>query len=72
MTDVIMPGGMDGIALAQQVRERWPELKVLVMTGYTEQLDTITRLGFQVLPKPCTVEVMADAIRTATQAQPPA
>jgi CheY-like chemotaxis protein len=72
LTDVIMPGGMDGIALAQHVRERWPELKVLVMTGYTEQLDTIARLGFQVLPKPCTVEVLAEAIRKATRAEAPA
>jgi len=72
LTDVIMPGGMDGVALAQHVRQRWPQLQVLLMTGYTEQLDTITRLGFQVLPKPCTVEVLSDAIRKATCAGEPA
>jgi CheY-like chemotaxis protein len=34
-TDVIMPGGVNGLALANQVAERWPNLPVLFTTGYS-------------------------------------
>ncbi len=37
-TDVIMPGGMNGLQLAEQVRRRWPALPILLTTGYMEQL----------------------------------
>jgi PAS domain S-box-containing protein len=33
-TDVVMPGGMDGIALAKQVMERWPGLRVILTSGF--------------------------------------
>jgi CheY-like chemotaxis protein len=32
-TDVNMPGPMDGLKLAQMVRERWPPIKILVVSG---------------------------------------
>jgi CheY-like chemotaxis protein len=32
-TDLMMPGGMDGLTLARQARERWPDLKVLLTSG---------------------------------------
>jgi signal transduction histidine kinase/ActR/RegA family two-component response regulator len=65
LTDVVMPGDMDGLALAQRVRERHPRLGLLVMTGYAEQLDQITRQGFTVLAKPWTASHLAQALRTA-------
>jgi signal transduction histidine kinase len=68
LTDVVMPGEMDGLALAQQVRGRWPALKVVMMTGYAEQMDGIVRMGFTVLPKPCSVEMLAEAIEAAARA----
>lgn len=33
-TDVNMPGSMDGLALAQYVRGRWPPVKIIVASGY--------------------------------------
>ncbi|PIT02383.1 chemotaxis protein CheY [Bradyrhizobium nitroreducens] len=33
-TDVRMPGSMDGIRLATAVRERWPPIKLLVVSGH--------------------------------------
>ncbi len=62
LTDVVMPGELDGMALAQQVRAGWPKLHVIVMTGYAEQIDAIARLGFEILPKPCTPEMLAQAL----------
>jgi CheY-like chemotaxis protein len=34
LTDVLMPGGMSGVALAGEVGRRWPEVPVLLATGY--------------------------------------
>lgn len=36
LTDVRMPL-MDGIALAQAAQEKWPDLVILIMTGYSDQ-----------------------------------
>ena len=35
LTDVVMPG-MDGRTLARLLRETWPDLRVLFMSGYTD------------------------------------
>ncbi len=36
LTDVMLPGGMSGPELAAEVERRAPGLKVLYMSGYTE------------------------------------
>src|SRR5438876_73480 len=36
VTDVVMPG-MTGPEMAQRLRMRWPDLKIIFMTGYTEE-----------------------------------
>ncbi|MBF0487248.1 MAG: response regulator [Nitrospirae bacterium] len=46
ITDLIMPG-MDGFELLKLVRDRWPSLRVVVMTGYgtTEAASKSLELG---------------------------
>ncbi|MGV3571488.1 MAG: ATP-binding protein [Ramlibacter sp.] len=66
LTDVVMPGAMDGLALARYVRERHPRLHLVVMTGYAEHLDEITRAGFEVLAKPWNAASLARALRAGT------
>jgi DNA-binding NtrC family response regulator len=46
-----MPGNMDGIALARAVREKYPEMPVLLMTGYSEAASTLGS-QFPVMRKP--------------------
>jgi nitrogen-specific signal transduction histidine kinase/ActR/RegA family two-component response regulator len=36
LTDMIMPGGLNGLELAQYLRGRRPQLKVIYMSGYTD------------------------------------
>ena len=54
-TDLIMPGGMNGIALGREAKRRRPELKVLLTTGYAEASLERTDAGgseFDLLNKP--------------------
>ena len=52
-TDVVMPGGMSGIELANQAVAVSPALKVLITTGYPGHAELL-RNEFAVLPKPFT------------------
>lgn len=35
-SDVVMPGGMSGFDLANLARERWPDLRIVLTSGYTD------------------------------------
>jgi CheY-like chemotaxis protein len=68
LTDVIMPGPLNGRALADEVTRRWPKTKVVFMSGYTEnaiihhgQLDA----GVLLLSKPFRKSDLAHIIRQA-------
>jgi CheY-like chemotaxis protein len=54
-SDLIMPGGMNGVVLAREARKRQPRLKVLLTTGYAEASLERTDVGgseFDILNKP--------------------
>lgn len=59
-TDVVMPGGITGIELARKLRKRFPELPILLTTGYSEQVSVTE--GFPVLQKPYELSALASAI----------
>jgi CheY-like chemotaxis protein len=59
-SDVVMPGGISGIELARKVRDRFPELPILLTSGYSEQVGGTH--GFPVLPKPYEMESLAGAL----------
>ena len=50
--DVVMPGAMDGIALAHLVHERWPGVGLLVMSGKGVPRMAQLPPGAGFLPKP--------------------
>ena len=54
-SDLIMPGGMNGVMLAREARRRQPRLKVLLTTGYAEASLERTDAGgteFEIINKP--------------------
>jgi PAS domain S-box-containing protein len=59
-SDIIMPGGISGIELARKVRDRFPELPILLTTGYSEQVAGSH--GFPVLQKPYEMDSLAGAL----------
>jgi len=52
VTDVDMPGLIDGIALAQLVSSRYPSMQVVVTSGRSSAADRVPP-GATFIPKPC-------------------
>ncbi len=67
LSDVVMPGGMDGIALARELPTRHPGLPVVLMTGYAERLAEAEALRAVVLPKPFDAQLLARALAQAVE-----
>jgi CheY-like chemotaxis protein len=63
LSDVVMPGDMDGIEFARVLGERWPGLPVLLMTGYASRIAEAERLRIAVLPKPVDARLLARRLR---------
>jgi DNA-binding NtrC family response regulator len=62
LTDIVMPGSMDGLALARHVAKEHPGVKILLTTGYS-QAASDPRTPFTVLRKPYQLATMARAVR---------
>lgn len=45
VTDVHMPGSLDGIGVARLLRDRYPDIPVIYMTGRPGVLNGVGRLG---------------------------
>ena len=66
LTDVGLPGGMNGRQLADAARERRPGLKVLFVTGYAESAAVGSgqmEQGMEVMTKPFTLEMLAAKVQ---------
>ncbi len=68
-TDVVMPGGMDGFELAERALARWPGLRVVMTSGYTERLQSPKAAAHtrHVLVKPYRLPELAERIRAALE-----
>ncbi|MBL6080186.1 response regulator [Belnapia sp. T18] len=65
-SDVMMPGGMNGVDLAREVKRRRPGLPVMLTTAYAEAAKRDAEAeGIAVLPKPYRLEELAAATRMA-------
>ena len=60
-TDVMLPGDLDGVALAQAIRSRHPHLPILLTSGYAKALGA--RHGLPILRKPYQLAALAQAVR---------
>ena len=64
-SDMIMPGDMDGLALAKAVRARWPLLPILLTTGFSAAASTAEAERFRLLHKPYRITDLAAALAQA-------
>ncbi len=61
-TDVRMPGSMDGIRLAAAVRNRWPPIKLVVVSGHLTA-DADLPQGARFFRKPYASDEIISALR---------
>ena len=52
LSDVQMPGTLNGIDLAERLRRDFPTQRIALMTGYAEELERARRVGVPILAKP--------------------
>jgi DNA-binding NtrC family response regulator len=65
MTDIRMPGSMDGVALADRARLDWPRLPILVMSGHETRESSGVAKEVTFLRKPWTIGQMIDSVEQA-------
>ena len=70
VSDVVMPGRMDGFALARALRDRHPALPVLLVTGYADAARDALH-EFVILPKPYDVHALSAALLKVSPAKQP-
>ena len=67
VTDLIMPGGMNGVALAHAAVALRPGLPVILTSGYTgETLGAAEQAPWPLLSKPYPAETLAAIIEAVT------
>ena len=72
LSDIKMPV-MDGIALALTVGSTWPDLTILLMTGFAEQRERahgLEALIYDVVPKPFSLDVLLGKVADALSGKP--
>jgi two-component system NtrC family sensor kinase len=66
-SDILMPGGMNGLDLAREIGARFPAIPVLLTTGYSASAQDAVRHGLIVLQKPYDLESLRRNIREAIE-----
>jgi CheY-like chemotaxis protein len=72
LSDVVMPGGMNGLDLARRARQHFPWLPILLSTGFARPAAEVHQAGFEIIAKPYNAASLLDAInrvRAAAAAQ---
>jgi two-component system NtrC family sensor kinase len=66
LSDVVMPGSMNGFALAQEVGNRYPRIPVLLTSGYSDVVQA-AHARFTTLRKPFQLSALEKALREALE-----
>ncbi len=67
LSDMVMPGQLDGIGLAREVRQRGLPLPILLTTGYSEAAEQAVKEGLIPLAKPYSIETLAARLEETVQ-----
>ena len=57
-TDIQMPGSMDGLGLAHSVHDRWPPIKIILVSGQLKLANIDIPVGSRFFGKPLEAKVM--------------
>jgi CheY-like chemotaxis protein len=63
LTDVQMPGAMDGIALACSVARMWPHIQIIVASGAVQPAQGALPDGVTFMNKPISIQLVHEALQ---------
>lgn len=66
-SDITMPGGMNGLELAREIRRRRPDMSIVLTTGHSEAAAGMNNAEFRLLLKPYSLEALTDALSVKPQ-----
>jgi signal transduction histidine kinase/CheY-like chemotaxis protein len=69
-SDIVMPGKLTGIDLAERVLKHFPDTRVVLATGYSERQLAVA--GVEILPKPYVVADAVEILSTSPRTDAPA
>ncbi|TGN89137.1 response regulator [Bradyrhizobium yuanmingense] len=65
-SDIMMPGGMNGVELAREIKKRRSDIPILLTSGYAEaSVHDAESAGIEILPKPYHIDELAAALTAA-------
>lgn len=62
-TDIDMPGDLDGLMLAVEIRKRWSSIKIVVTSGHRKIGIDELPVEAKFVPKPYNFDKIATALR---------
>jgi PAS domain S-box-containing protein len=65
-SDIVMPGTIDGVGLASEIRSRYPKLPVVLTTGYSDAAQAAPP-DWRILRKPFDTDALRDFIQDAVE-----
>jgi DNA-binding response OmpR family regulator len=71
VSDIMMPG-LDGVSLALKVAKEWPDMGIMLMTGYTHERQrarNLDALSHEVISKPFSLKEITDAVQKVLTAR---
>jgi PAS domain S-box-containing protein len=66
LSDIVMPGNVDGIGLAHEILSRYPKLPIILATGYSDAAKSVPP-HLHVLRKPFDSDTLTDTIQRVVQ-----
>src|SRR3954462_11491968 len=69
-TDIQMPGSMDGLKLALTVHTRWPDIKIVLVSGQVKPSDSERPANSRFFGKPLGVEQLIAELQAMAGAEP--
>jgi two-component system, NtrC family, sensor kinase len=68
-SDILMPGGMNGLELGHAIRRLYPAMPVLLVTGYSDSFRDAVQQSFVVLQKPFDLAELEQKLRETQRAK---
>jgi CheY-like chemotaxis protein len=64
LSDIQMPGRLNGIDLAEKVRGSWPLQRIVLMTGYADEFERAKHTGVRILAKPFDIDELRELVES--------